>query len=156
MSEENELFRGDVALSTPYGVVYIRNQGREVTFKIYDGISQSEHNKRLFNYVKHLRDQGVERINCDHVYYEWLDRTLKLRRGSRILDIVYMKGSKLYECELKTSREIWLDHTAKQLREFERYCENLILLVPRQDMETTQQLLKSINLLKTKIDTYEI
>lgn len=156
MGEEKQVFAGEVALSTPYGVVYIRNQGREVTFKLYDSISQNEHHKRLFKYVQWLSDQGIKQINCDHIYYDWLDRSLSLRRGSRILDIVYFQNGKLFECELKTSREIWLDHTAQQLKEFERHCENLIVLVPKKDMETTRSLLKSLNLLKTKIDSYEI
>lgn len=156
MPEKDELFAGDVALSTPYGVVYIRNSGREITFQLYDSIIQNEHNKRLFNYVRWLRDQGIERINCDHVYFDWLDRTLSLKRGTRVLDIVYMKSSKLYECELKTSKEIWLETTAQQMREFEKHCENLIMLVPRAEMEQTQHLLRSINLLKTKVDTYEL
>jgi len=156
MQNKEELYLGDVALSTPYGIVYIRNNGREITFRIYDSITQNEHNKRLFNYARWLKDQGIERINCDHIYFDWLDRTLDLRRGTRELDIVYMKGSRIYECELKTSREIWLDVTAQQLKEFERHCENLIVLVQRADMETARQLFKTLNLLKTNIDTYEI
>lgn len=152
----DSLYRGDIALSTPYGVVYIRNQGREITFKIHDSVSQNEHNKRLFDYVKWLYDNGAERINCDHVYFDFLDKSLNLRRGSRILDIVYYKQGRIYECELKTSREIWLERTAQQLKEMEKHSENLILLVPRKEQETTRQLLKSINLLRTKVDTYEI
>lgn len=155
MSEEPNLYGGDIAISTPYGVLYIRNNGREITFRIHDSVSQNEHNKRLFNYVKWLHDNGVDRINSDHISFDFLDRSLSLRRGSRILDIVYEKGGRLYECEVKTTREIWLDRTAEQLKEMERHCENLILLVPRQKIETTQQLMKSLNLLKLKVDTYE-
>jgi len=154
--EEGNLFSGDIALSTPYGVVYIRNKGREVTFKLHDSISQNVHNKSLFNYVAELHRQGITEINCDHVYFDYLKRGMSLKRGSRILDIVYKDKGKIFECELKTTREIWIEHTAQQLKEFEKYCTNLIMLVPRSEMETTRQLLQSLKLFKTKVDTYEL
>jgi hypothetical protein len=154
--EEGNLFSGDIALSTPYGVVYIRNKGREITFKLYDSISQNAHNKALFNYVAELHRQGITRINCDHVSFDYLQRGMSLKRGTRILDIMYEKQGQIYECELKTAREIWLDHTAQQRKDFEKTCQNLIMLVPRTEMETTRQLLQSLKLFKTKVDTYEL
>jgi hypothetical protein len=154
--EEGNLFSGDIALSTPYGVVYIRNKGREITFKLHDSISQNIHNKVLFNYVAELHRQGIADINCDHVYFDYLKRGISLKRSSRILDIVYFKKGEIYECEVKTTREIWLEHTAQQLKDFEKTCQNLIMLVPRSEMETTRQLLQSLKLFKTKVDTYEL
>ena len=145
-----------MAFTTPYGVVTIRNGGREINFRMFDSISQSEHHKRLFNYVRALHEQKAERINCDHVSFDFLDRSVNLRRGSRILDIAYYKQGRIYECELKSKREIWLETTVQQLKEMERHCENLIVLVPRDQIEATQQLLKSLNPLKTKVDTYEL
>lgn len=156
MGEEGNLFGGDVAVSTPYGVVYIRNQGREVTFQIHDSISQNEHNKRLFNYVQYLYEHGAERINCDHVKFDFLDRGQNLRRGRRILDIVYEKNGRLYECELKTKREIWLDTTAYQLKDMLKACENLIVLVPRAEIEQTVHLFKTLKFINIKVDTYEV
>lgn len=154
--EEKNLFSGDIALSTPYGVVYIRNKGREVTFKLHDSISQNIHNKVLFNYVAELHRQGIVELNCDHVSFDYLKRSISLKRGTRILDIVYFQKGQIYECEVKTTREIWLEHTAQQLKEFEKNCQNLIMLVPRSEMETTRQLLQTLKLYKTKVDTYEL
>jgi len=148
--------RGDTAIATAYGTVYIRKGGREITFALHDSITQSLHHQALFRYAAHLHDIGITRINVDHVYFDWLDRSLSLTRGGKMLDIVYMQSARLFECELKTTREIWLDHTAQQLHEFEKHCENLIVLVPREQMENTVQLLRSINLHKTKVDTYEV
>lgn len=154
MGEEN-LFSGDFSISTPYGTITVRNGGREITFKMYDSISQSEHHKRLFNYVRWLYDQGVDRINCDHVNFDFLDRGVNLRRGQRILDVVYFRNGRIVECELKTKREIWLDRTIEQLKEMERHCENFVVLVPREETEKTRQLLQSVKLFKTKVDTFE-
>ena len=155
MSGRESVFNGDMALTTPYGVVEIRNGGREIAFKLYDSISQSQHHKALFNYVRWLHDQGIERINCDHVSFAWLDRGINLKRGNRILDVAYYQKGRLVECELKTTREIWLETTAQQLREMERYCENLTLLVPRDQEEQTRHLMQTLKLYKTKVATYE-
>jgi len=133
-------------VSTPYGTVTISDSGRRVTFELYSDIRQSRHNQALFTYVNQLLQRGVTAFNVDHIPIEGRDRSLNLTRGKAKLDLVYRKDGKLYECELKTSREVGLDLTARQLIEMAKYCENLIALVPRGCMEDMKTILRMINL----------
>ena len=134
------------SISTPYGTVTISQGGRRVTFDLYSDIRQSRHNTALFVYVQQLKNQGVTRFNTDHLNIPGRDRTLSLVRGKAKLDLVYEHRSKTYECELKTSREIGLDVTARQLTEFVKWCDRLTLLVPRGCLEEAATILNMINL----------
>jgi hypothetical protein len=133
-------------VSTPYGTVTISDGGRTVTFELYSDIRQSRHNTALFTYLQHLKKQGVTQYNTDHLNLTGRDRSLSLTRGKAKLDLVYVQNGKTFECELKTHREIGLDITAIQLKEFTKYCERLILLVPRGSIEETSTILHMINL----------
>jgi len=133
-------------VSTPYGTVTISDGGRKVTFELYSDIRQSRHNTALFAYLQQLKKQGVTQWNTDHLNIHGRDRSLSLKRGKAKLDLVYVKRGKLYECELKTSREVGLDITAQQLRELAKHCENLIVLVPRGCIEEMATILHMINL----------
>ncbi|MBA7563521.1 hypothetical protein ES708_05180 [subsurface metagenome] len=133
-------------VSTPFGTVIISDGGRKVAFELYSDISQSRHNQALFSYIEQLQKQGVTQYNVDHIALAGADRRLSLQRGSARLDLVYIKNGKTHECELKTSREVGLDITARQLKEFVKYCENLILLVPRGCMEDAKTICTMINL----------
>jgi len=133
-------------VSTPYGTVTISDGGRKVTFELYSDIRQSRHNTALFAYLQQLKKQGVTQFNTDHLNLAGRDRTLSLTRGKAKLDLVYQLRGKTYECELKTSREIGLDLTAIQLKEFVKHCEHLIVLVPRGCLEEMATILHMINL----------
>jgi len=133
-------------VSTPYGTVTISEGGRRVTFELYSDIRQSRHNTALFTYVQQLKKQGVTRFNTDHLNLLGRDRTLSLSRGKAKLDLVYEHRGKVYECELKTSREIGLDITAQQLKEFSKHCTHLVVLVPRGCLEDMSTILQMINL----------
>ncbi len=133
-------------VSTPYGTVTISDGGRKVTFELYSDIRQSRHNTALFAYLQQLKKQGVTEYNTDHLNLAGRDRTLSLTRGKAKLDLVYRHRGKIYECELKTHREVGLDITAIQLTEFAKYCEHLIVLVPRGSMEDMATILHMINL----------
>jgi len=133
-------------VSTPYGTVTISDGRRKVTFELYSDIRQSRHNTALFAYLEQLKKQGVTRYNTDHLNLAGRDRSLSLARGKAKLDLVYQKNGKIYECELKTSREIGLDLTARQLTEFSQHCERLIVLVPRGCLEEMATILHMINL----------
>lgn len=133
-------------VSTPYGTVTISDGGRKVTFELYSDIRQSRHNTALFAYLEQLRKKGVTHYNTDHLNLVGRDKTLSLTRGKAKLDLVYLDQGKLFECELKTSREIGLDLTARQLIEFTKHCEHLIVLVPRGCIEEMKTILTMINL----------
>lgn len=133
-------------LSTPYGLVIVSNHGRKVTFELYEDIRQSMHNTALFNYTQRLRQRGITRWNTDHLHISGRDRTLDLKRGKAVLDLVYESRGKLYECELKTRREIGLEVTAQQLTELTRHVERLQLLVPRGCLDEAAQILAVLNL----------
>lgn len=133
-------------VSTPYGTVTISDGGRTVTFELYSDIRQSRHNTALFAYLQQLIKKGITRFNTDHLNLTGRDKSLSLIRGKAKLDLVYENKGKIYECELKTSREIGLDVTAIQLKEFVKHCEHLILLVPRGCIEEASTILHMINL----------
>lgn len=133
-------------VSTPFGIVTITDGGRTVSFELYSDIRQSRHNTALFTYVQYLLRSGLSRFNTDHLKIPGRDKTLSLTRGKAKLDLAYTKNGKLYECELKTSREIGLDITAIQLKELSRFCEHLIVLVPRGCTEEMATILNMINL----------
>ncbi|MBA7677228.1 hypothetical protein ES703_85479 [subsurface metagenome] len=133
-------------VSTPFGTVIISDGGRKVAFELYSDIRQSRHNQALFTYIQQLQKRGVSQFNTDHITIAGSDRRLSLTRGKAKLDLVYSRNGKTYECELKTSREIGLDITAQQLRELNKHCEHLIVLVPRGKMEEMSTILHMINL----------
>lgn len=133
-------------VSTPFGTVIISEGGRKVAFELYSDIRQSRHNQALFTYIQQLQKRGVTQFNTDHITIAGSDRRLSLNRGKAKLDLVYIYEGKTYECELKTSREIGLDITAQQLREFAKHCERLIVLVPRGCTEEMSTILHMINL----------
>jgi len=133
-------------VSTPFGTVIISDGGRKVSFELYSDIRQSRHNQALFTYIQQLQKRGVTQFNTDHIAIAGRDRRLSLNRGKARLDLVYIYEGKTYECELKTSREIGLDLTAQQLREFVKHCERLIVLVPRGCTEEMATILTIINL----------
>lgn len=133
-------------VSTPFGTVIISDGGRKVAFELYSDIRQSRHNQALFTYIEQLKKQGVTQFNTDHITIAGRDKRLSLTRGKAKLDLVYVQKGKTYECELKTNREVGLDLTAQQLREFAKHCEHLIVLVPRGSMEEMSTILHMINL----------
>jgi len=133
-------------VSTPFGTVIISNGGRSVAFELYSDIRQSRHNQALFTYIQQLQKKGVTQFNVDHIAIAGTDRRLSLDRGKARLDLVYVYKGKTYECELKTSREVGLDLTAQQLKEFAKHCERLTVLVPRGCIEEMATILQMINL----------
>lgn len=144
-------------LATPYGTLTISNQGRRITFQIFDDIRQSEHNVALYNYVQQLKRNGITKFNNDHIAIPGANRSYNLIRGRARLDLVYYNQARIYEVELKTSQQIGSDRTHKQLVELDKHCHNLILVVKRQDMEEAKTILNMIHLAtRVKVDTYEI
>lgn len=144
-------------VSTPYGTVTISNDGRSVRFDLYADVRESIHHKALFSYYQTLTRKGINQLNVDHLDLPNLDRSLSLKRGRAVIDLVYLHKGILHEVELKTHREVGLDQTAKQLKELSSHCQNLIEVVPRRDMENALTILHMLNLdKKITVDTYEI
>jgi hypothetical protein len=145
------------SISTPYGVVTVSADGRRVTFQLYEDVRESIHSKALFSYYQTLRKKGVLQINLDHLDLPDLDKSLDLMRGKNRLDMVYIHRGRIHEVELETHRQIGIDQTRKQLQEFVKHCENLIVVVPRRDLENAYTIVDLIGLKgKLTIDTYEI
>ena len=143
-------------LSTPYGIVSVAEGGRKVTFELFPDVRESIHHKALFHYCQNLRQRGIVAYNVAHIDLPGLDKTLDLRRGRAYLDLVYRFRGKLYECELKTNREVGIDRTATHLAELAKHCENLIVLVPAGSMPEMATILKMIHLdQRIKIDSYD-
>jgi len=145
------------SIATPYGVLTISNNGRTISFQLFDDIRQSEHNIALHNYVQQLKRKGITKFNNDHIAIPGANRTYNLTRGKARLDLVYYYQGKIHEVELKTSQQFGGDRTRKQLEELNKYCKNLIIVVKRSDMEEASTILNMIGLSTTvKVDTYEI
>lgn len=142
-------------IESDFFVIQIDPDGRGYNVRLQQHIKAAPHNQALIKYVKNLYAQGIERINADQVSLDFLDRSLNLVRGNRRVDIVYIKNNKIVECELKTKYECGLDRTYKQLREQVQHCENLVLLVPRSEMEDVKRILSLKNLYTITVDTYE-
>ena len=136
----------DYSIPTPFGMLTISRNGRRITYDLHPGIKQSRHNVALYGYVERLLKNGVTRLNTSHIRVRGRDRTLSLTRGKAKLDLVYYRNGKIYECELKTSREIGLDVTAVQLTELCRHVDDLTLLVPAGRLEEADTICKLINL----------
>lgn len=147
--------KDEMVLTNDYLTVHIGNKGRKLVIEINENVKRNFHTKALANYVKHLYNMGVERINCDHIYFDFLDRTMNLARGDRKLDIIYVKDGRLYECELKGPREVGLDRTYKQLETTTKHCDVVTLLVPRDKMEFVKENLEIRKLRNVVVDTYE-
>lgn len=144
-------------ITTPYGTVSIADNGRRITFTLFEDVRQSIHHKALFSYYQQLQRRGIHQINVDHLDLPHLDRTIRLQRGKHKLDMAYKHHGKVVEIELKTHREIGIDATRRQLEDFVKHCQNLIVVVPRRDMEEMKTVLAMINLdTKIQVDTYEI
>lgn len=136
----------DYSIPTPFGMVTISRGGRRVTYDLHPGIKQSRHNVALYGYIERLLKDGVTRLNTSHIRVRGRDKTLSLTRGKAKLDLVYYRQGRVYECELKTSREIGLDVTAVQLTELCRHVDELTLLVPRGRLEEAHTIVQLINL----------
>lgn len=145
----------DFVLETPFVTVRISPDGRHFELHVNEGVNVGHHHQQLKRYVAHLNHQGVDRINADHVGFDFLDRSINLNRGKRRLDLVYFKKGIMYECELKGPKEIGLNRTWQQVDDMARHCSMLTLLVPRDKIEFVNA---NLELLKNKnvvVDTYE-
>lgn len=147
--------KDDFVLTNDYLSIHVGSKGRKVVIELNDNIRKSPHTQALANYVKNLYNMGVEKINCDHVYFDFLDRSINLHRGDKRLDIVYFKNGRMYECELKGPREVGLERTYKQLETTTKHCDTVTLLVPRDKMEFVKQNLVMRDIKKVVVDTYE-
>jgi len=144
-------------ITTPYGLVTVSEDGRRITFALWEDVRQSIHHKALFSYYQQLIRRGVNIVNVDHLDLPNLDRRQPLTRGKARIDLLYQSNGRLHEVELKTHREIGLDVTARQLEELVKHCENLIVVVPRSDVEEMRTILGLIGIEKQiTVDTYEL
>lgn len=145
----------EFVLETPYMTIRVTPDGRHIELDMNENVKRSYHHDALKRYVAWLYNQGVERINADHVGYNFLDRTIDLRRGDRRLDIVYYKSKIMYECELKGPKEVGLSRTWEQVDDMARKCQTLTLLVPRDKIEFAKTCLETIKNKNVVVDTYE-
>jgi len=144
-------------ITTPYGLVEIKNSGRTITYTLFGDIHTSTHHKALMYYYQKLLRRGITQINIAHLRLPGLDKTLDLKRGNAILDLAYTHRGRLYEVELKTSKELGEEDSAQQIEELARHCTNLVLAVP---MAATQEAWTILTILKlTKditLDAYDV
>lgn len=142
---------------TPYGIVTVTQDGRLITFALWQDVRQSVHHRALFSYYQELLKRKVKVLNVDHLDLPGMDLRYDLDRGKARLDLVYESNATIHEVELKTHREVGLEQTAKQLRELVKYCTDLIIVVPRADVEEMRTILTIIGVDgHAKVDTYQI
>lgn len=147
--------KNSMSVSTDYGVLRIFDGGRRIEYQLHDSVKASVHHRDLMGYVNRLWDDGVDKINADHLSMDFFDRRINLNRGKRKLDLVYYREGRMFECELKTSRECGLDKTYVQVKEQAMYCQRLILLVPQKDREWVNDQLRLRKIDNVTVDHYD-
>lgn len=142
-------------ISTEYVTVEVREDGKEIVIKLNDGVKISRHQQQLTSYVEKLFNQGVDRINADQLSLPFLDKSIKLGRGSNRLDIVYYKDNRIFECEFKTRRECGLEKTFHQVKDQVKHCENFILLVPQSELIFVEDEIRNRKLHNITVDAWD-
>lgn len=142
--------------ATPYGWVEISRRGKSVSFNLFANMRPSAHDRALLNVVIQLYRAGAQQINADHLTLPFFDEGLDLPRGNRRLDFVYYHDGKLHECELLTSREVGMDRTWAQVRDFLPWCNSLEVWLPKSEEVNAHEILTMLGLFdKLKVITYE-
>lgn len=142
-------------IKTDYVTVEVTEDGKEINIKLSDSVKIIRHQQQLTSYVEKLFNQGVDRINADQLSLPFLDKSIKLGRGSNRLDIVYYKDNRIFECEFKTRRECGLEKTFHQVKDQVKHCENFILLVPQSELIFVEDEIRNRKLKGITVDTWD-
>lgn len=142
-------------ISTEYVTVTVTEDGKEINIKLSDGVKISRHQNQLRSYVEKLYSQGIKKINADQINLPYLNKSLKLTRGKRRLDLVYYKDGRIHECEFKTRRECGLNITYNQIGEMKKHCQNFILLIPQSELIFVTDTIKNRKITGVTVDTWD-
>jgi len=142
-------------ISTEYVTVTVTEDGKEITIKLADGVKISRHQNQLRAYVEKLYSQGIKKINADQINLPYLNKSLKLTRGKRRLDLVYYKEGRIHECEFKTRRECGLDITYHQIEDMKKHCKNFILLIPQSELIFVTDTIRNRKIKGVTVDTWD-
>lgn len=142
-------------ISTEYVTVTVTEDGKEINIKIADGVKISRHQNQLRSYVEKLFKNGIKKINADQINLPYLNKSLKLTRGKRRLDLVYYKDGRIYECEFKTRRECGLDITYHQIEDMKKHCQNFILLIPQSELLFVTDTIRNRKIKGVTVDTWD-
>lgn len=140
---------------TDYFIITVSDEGKNINIQLQNGVKCNRHHNDLLRYVEYLYKSGVDSIRADHIDLPYFHKNINLKRGNRRLDIVYYIDGRIYECEFKTKREIGLDITYSQLKQQQQFCENLILLCPRSEMEYAQHCLNVLGITGVTVDCWD-
>lgn len=119
---------------TEYVTVTVSEGGKHIEVDLNPGVKISRHQNQLRAYTDKLFESGVTKLNADQLKLPYLDKSIKLVRGSNRLDLVYYRNGRIHECEFKTRRECGLEKTYHQIKEQVKHCSNFILLVPQSEL----------------------
>ena len=142
-------------ISTEYVTVTVAEDGKEINIKLADGVKISRHQNQLRSYVEKLYSQGIKKINADQINLPYLNKSLKLTRGKRRLDLVYYKDGRIHECEFKTRRECGLDITYHQIEDMKKHCQNFILLIPQSELLFVTDTIRNRKIKGVTVDTWD-
>jgi len=142
-------------ISTEYVTVTVTEDGKEINIKLSDGVKISRHQNQLRAYVEKLYSQGIKKINADQINLPYLNKSLKLTRGKRRLDLVYYKEGRIHECEFKTRRECGLDITYHQIEDMKKHCKNFILLIPQSELIFVTDTIRNRKIKGVTVDTWD-
>lgn len=144
-----------IEIITPMRIFHISPDGREFHDHIHEGVKKSDHTNALVLFVQKLRDSGINKMNCDHVPFDFLDRGIDLRRGDRRLDVVYYKDGRMYECELKSPREVGLNRTWEQVKDMAKLCDTLTFVTATSQVEKAKEYINLFKLTNVVVDVYD-
>lgn len=142
-------------INTEYVTVTVSEDGKHIEIDLADDVKISRHQKQLKAYVDKLYNTGIKKINADQLSMPYLNKSLKLTRGKRRLDLVYYKDGRIHECEFKTRRECGLNITYNQIGEMKKHCQNFILLIPQSELIFVTDTIKNRKITGVTVDTWD-
>lgn len=142
-------------INTEYVTVTVSEDGKHIEIDLADDVKISRHQKQLKAYVDKLYNTGIKKINADQLSMPYLNKSLKLTRGKRRLDLVYYKDGRIHECEFKTRRECGLDITYHQIEDMKKHCTNFILLIPQSELIFVTDTIRNRKIKGVTVDTWD-
>lgn len=142
-------------INTEYVTVTVSEDGKHIEIDLADDVKISRHQKQLKAYVDKLYNTGIKKINADQLSMPYLNKSLKLTRGKRRLDLVYYKDGRIHECEFKTRRECGLDITYHQIEDMKKHCKNFILLIPQSELIFVTDTIRNRKIKGVTVDTWD-
>ena len=148
MNKEEDIKEIPTGQKVKIGIYIIQEGEDEGTLKISPSqdIYVSYHNRALRRVREIIKAEGAERYNIDHLPDKDRDSSISLKRGNRRLDFVYYIGGRLHEAEVKTSKDLGTQQSARQITYFATHCKNFELWIPSNELINAREILQLLQI----------